>query len=77
MFDKLAFIEEKYEELSLKISDPDVIADINTWRSLMKEHSDMTPIVEKYREYKAVKQTIADAEEMLSEKQDAEFESQR
>ncbi len=74
MFDKLAFIEEKYEELSLKISDPDVIADINTWRSLMKEHSDMTPIVEKYREYKAVKQTIADAEEMLSEKQDAEFE---
>ncbi|MBQ7876421.1 MAG: peptide chain release factor 1 [Clostridia bacterium] len=74
MFDKLAFIEEKYEELSLKISDPDVIADINTWRSLMKEHSDMTPIVEKYREYKAVKQTISDAEEMLSEKQDAEFE---
>ena len=74
MFDKLAFIEEKYEELSLKISDPDVIADINTWRSLMKEHNDMTPIVEKYREYKAVKQTISDAEEMLSEKQDAEFE---
>ncbi len=74
MFDKLAFIEEKYEELSLKISDPDVIADIDTWRKLMKEHSDMTPIVEKYREYKDVRQTISDAEEMLSEKQDAEFE---
>lgn len=74
MFDKLAFIEEKYEELSLKISDSNVIADIDTWRKLMKEHSDMTPIVEKYREYKEIKKTVSDAEEMLEEKQDPEFE---
>ena len=74
MFDKLAFIEEKYEELSQKISDPEVIADIDSWRKLMKEHSDMTPIVEKYREYKAVMQTISDAEEMLLDKPDADFE---
>lgn len=74
MFEKLAFIEEKYEELSVKISDMAVIADIDTWRKLMKEHSDMTPIVEKYREYKEAKKSIAEAEEMLEEKQDAEFE---
>ncbi len=70
MFQKLAFIEEKYEELSLKISDPEVIADIDTWRKLMKEHSDMTPIVEKYREYKAASDTIKDAEEMLGDADD-------
>ncbi len=74
MFSKLAFIEEKYEELSSKISDPEVIADIDTWRKLMKEHSDLTPIVEKYKEYKGIVETIAEAEEMLNEKQDAEFE---
>ncbi len=74
MFNKLAFIEEKYEELSQKISDPEVIADIDSWRKLMKEHSDMTPIVEKYKEYKDIMKTISDAEEMLEEKPDADFE---
>lgn len=74
MFQKLSFIEEKYEELSAKISDPEVIADIDSWRKLMKEHSDMTPIVEKFREYKAVLDTIKDAEEMLQDTNDADFE---
>ncbi|MBR5536220.1 MAG: peptide chain release factor 1 [Clostridia bacterium] len=74
MFEKLAFIEEKYEELSGKISDGDVIADIDSWRKLMKEHSDLTPIVEKYKEYKEIMKTISDAEEMLEEKVDADFE---
>ncbi len=74
MFNKLAFIEEKYEELSAKISDPEVIADIDSWRKLMKEHSDMTPIVEKYKEYKEILKTISEAEEMLEEKPDADFE---
>lgn len=74
MFQKLAFIEEKYEELSLKISDADVISDLDLWRKLMKEHSDMTPIVEKYREYKNVLKTVQDAEEMLRENNDDDFE---
>lgn len=74
MFQKLAFIEEKYEELSNRISDPEIISDINTWRKLMKEHSDMTPIVEKYREYKAVMATLSEAEEMLREGNEPEFE---
>lgn len=52
MFDKLDFIEERYNELTEKISDPDVLADRERWSKLVKEHSDMTPIVEKYKEYK-------------------------
>lgn len=74
MFKKLAFTEERYEELSKKISDPEVISDMNLWRSLMKEMKDITPIVEKYREHKAALQTIKEAEEMLKEAPDAEFE---
>ena len=54
MFDKLSFIEKQHEELAAKISDPEVMADMDNWRKLCKEHSDMTPIVEKYKEYKAL-----------------------
>lgn len=74
MFEKLAFIEERYEELSQKISDPEVIADQNKWRKLCKESSDITPIVEKYREYKAAKQAIDESYEMLEANTDKEFE---
>ena len=74
MFDKLAFIEEKYEDLSKKISDPQIIADNETWSKYCKEHSDITPIVEKYREYKAAMETVSDAEEMLKDNNDKEFE---
>ncbi len=74
MFEKLAFIEEKYEDLSKKISDPEVIADNESWRKYCKEHSDITPIVEKYREYKTAMQTVSDAEEMLSDNDDKEME---
>lgn len=67
MFDKLEFIEEKYEELGLKLSDPEVISDQNIWQQLMREHSEMTPIVTKYKEYKDTKQGIQEAKEMLRE----------
>ena len=65
MFEKLSFIEQQHEELTAKISDPEVMADMDNWRKLCKEHSDMTPIVEKYKEYKANKNTIDDAKMML------------
>lgn len=74
MFDKLAFIEERYEELSKKIADPEVISDNETWRKLCKEQSDITPIVDKFKEYKTAKQTIEDAKMLLEEPQDKEFE---
>ncbi len=67
MFEKLSFIEQQYDKLAERISDPEVIADQETWRKLCKEHSDMTPIVEKYREYKQNKNTIDDAEVMMND----------
>lgn len=67
MFEKLSFIEEQFEALAQKISDPEVMADMDNWRKLCKEHSDMSPIVEKYREYKANQSTIEDAEMMMDD----------
>lgn len=67
MFEKLSFIEQQYEDLANKISDPEVIADQDTWRRLCKEHSNMSPIVEKYREYKQNKTTIDDANAMMDD----------
>ena len=58
MFQKLDAVEKRYEELTQKISDPEVIANQNEWRNLMKEHAEIEPIVEKYREYKKTKQTV-------------------
>ncbi len=74
MFDKLEGIEERFEELEKKISDPEIIADQETWRKLCKENSDLTPIVEKYREYKSAKKTLADDKEMLEAGEDKDLE---
>ncbi len=67
MFEKLEAIEKRYEELTGKISDPEVIANQNDWRQFMKEHAELEPIVEKYREYKKTKQSMEEAGEMLSD----------
>ena len=67
MYDKLEFMEEKYNTLSLKVSDPEVIADQNEWRVFVKEMSDMEPIVSKYNEYKKLKESIASTKEMINE----------
>ena len=65
MFDKLDFILEKYEELSLKVSDPDIINNQKVWQKHIKEMGEMEPIVNKYREYKKAKEAVAEAKEML------------
>ena len=73
MLDRLAEIETKYEDLAEQINDPDVIANQTEWRKRMKEYSDITPIVEKYREYKQAKEGIAESLAMLEEKQEEDF----
>lgn len=73
MFDRLAEIEIKHRELADQINDPDIIANQTQWRKLMKEYSDMTPIVEKYREYKAAKESIEESLLMLEDKLDDDF----
>ena len=67
MFQKLEDVEKRYEELTVQISDPEVIARTSEWQKLMKEHADMTPIVEKYREYKKVKANYDEACSMMNE----------
>ena len=73
MFDKLDFIEGKYDDLNRRVSDPEVIADNALWTKLCKELSDITPIVEKYREYKRAKTDIEESKQMLGEKLDKDF----
>ena len=65
MFDKLDFILEKYEELSMKVSDPDMINNQPLWQKYIKEIGEMEPIVNKYKEYKAAKTNLNEAKEML------------
>jgi peptide chain release factor 1 len=73
MLDRLNFIESKYEELSIKISDPSVMADQKEWQRFCKEHSDLEIIVTKYREYKNVVEGLEAANEMLNEESDKEL----
>ena len=56
MFDKLETLLHHYEELMLELSNPDVANDPVRFRKLMKEQSDLTPLVDAYKEYKAAKQ---------------------
>ena len=63
MFQKLEAVEKKFEELTQKISDPNVIANQNEWREFMKEHAELEPIIEKYREYKKVEKQYNEAKE--------------
>lgn len=73
MFDKLDFILEKYEELSRKVSDPDVIARQKEWQRLMKEMSDLEPIVKEYTAYKKAKEELEEAKKILELEDDEEL----
>ena len=67
MYDKLDFIVAKYEELSTKVSDPEIINDQPVWQKHIREMSEMEPIVNKYKEYKKTKDQLADTKSMLDE----------
>ena len=67
MFDNLEEIEAKFEDLTNKISDTEVINDQEALRGYMKEHAALEPIVNKYREYKKTKQAYEEALELLKD----------
>ena len=73
MFDKLEDLLHHYEELMNTLSEPDVANDPNRFRKLMKEQSDLQPIVDAYKEYKQCKQNIDDSLAMLEEENDEEM----
>lgn len=67
MFDKLSFISDKYNALTEKVSDPQIIADQSKWQKYAKELSELEPIVKKFQEYQQVKKSIAESKEFLNE----------
>ena len=73
MFDKLEDLLIRFEELMSELSEPDVANDPERFRKLMKEQSDLTPIVEAYKEYKQCKKNIEDSLAMLEEESDEEM----
>lgn len=73
MLKKLDVLEDKYSDLTEKISDPEIINDQKSWQKFMKEHSDLEPIIMKYREYRTVLSNIADSKEILQEESDEEL----
>lgn len=74
MLKKLDFLESKYKELGDKIMDPELInEDREEWQRIMKEHSDLEPIVMKFREYSLARTGLDEAKAMLYEKLDEDM----
>ena len=73
MFDKLEDLVRRFEEITNELTEPSVVNDQNRFRKLMKEQSDMTPLVEAYTEYKKCKQDIEDSLTMLESESDEEM----
>ncbi|MCX8129573.1 MAG: peptide chain release factor 1 [Clostridia bacterium] len=73
MFDKLEVAENRYEEISHKLSDPSVISNQDEYRKYMKEYSELEDIVAKYREYKKANNDISEARELLDGTLDKDF----
>ena len=73
MFDRLEDLLHRYEEIMNELNEPDVTANQERFRALMKEQSDLTPLVEAYREYKKAKQDEEDSMALLEEESDEEM----
>ena len=73
MFDKLEDLLHRFEEIMNELSDPGVANDQKRFTSLMKEQSDLSPIVEAYKEYKTKKQDVADSLELLESESDEDM----
>ncbi|MBQ6848142.1 MAG: peptide chain release factor 1 [Clostridia bacterium] len=67
MFNKLETVVNRYEQVGIELTRPDVATNNELFRKLMKEHSELTPIVEKYREYTAACKAEKEALEILNE----------
>jgi peptide chain release factor 1 len=73
MFDRLNQIEARYEELTQALASPDIMTDSAKFQKTAKAHSEISPMVERYREYKDLKKGIAESRAMLAEEKDPEM----
>ena len=67
MLNKLALAEERFEEICQMLYDPAVIADLEQYSALLKEHKNLEPIITKFREYKSADETLKESRAMLDE----------
>ena len=67
MFDKLQGIEDKLEKINSSLCDPEVVSNQEEYKKLMREAKTLTPIVEKFREYKKANSDLTEAKEMLAD----------
>ena len=75
MIEKLKQIEIKYENILSELEKPETVSNQEEYKKLMREHKTLTPIVEKFREYKAAELAVKESEEMLNEQPDPEFKA--
>src|ERR1700745_4178856 len=73
MFERLSQIEARYEELTQALASPEVINDAAKYQKTAKAHSELTDIVEKYREYKDLTRGIAESKTVLADEKDADM----
>ena len=73
MFDKLEDLLIRFEEIMSELNEPFVVNDQARFQKLMKEQSDLQPIVDAYKEYKESRQTVEDSLSMLEEESDEEM----
>ena len=73
MFERLEQIEARYDELTKALTTPEIIGDSSKFQKTAKAHSEITPVVEKYREYKDLKKGIAESKAVLAEEKDPEM----
>src|SRR5205809_2118446 len=73
MFERLDQIEARYEELTHALASPEIISDSSKYQKAAKAHSEIAPVVEKYREYKDLKKSIAESKAVLPDEKDSEM----
>ncbi|MBZ5648138.1 MAG: peptide chain release factor 1 [Acidobacteriia bacterium] len=73
MFEKLDQIEAKYEELTQALASPQVVTDSSKYQKTAKAHSEIAPVVEKYREFKDLRKGIAESKQLVADESDAEM----
>ena len=75
MFERLEQIETKYQELNDALASPEIMSDSSRYQKTAKAHSELTQIVERYREYKDLKRGIAETKTMIFEEHDADLKA--
>jgi peptide chain release factor 1 len=75
MFERLQLMEAKYEELTQALASPEIVNDSAKYQKTAKAHSDLMPLVQKFREYKDLKRGIDDSRQMVADESDAEMKA--